>query len=670
MQRNVNRSSDSQTQKPKAGQGLRLPAAAAVKIDNLFRAFDSDYSHNLTLVLQYLLDLIGGGFAVYHRFRENNKKVYVRHAVGCPAKFRQFGRSRGRVCYEAFDAQRLTAIAFDDLRATSFWQSDPDLRRYGLKAFLGCGVRLDEKVIGSLALYDNQTRKFSADNLAAIEMIAAIVAYVDKHRRAERRLTTQLQHEHMLSEITTTAMSILSIDRCLTRCLDVIGNAMNADSVHLFYEDMDGQDLSSLANWWRETGTGASQPRDISGLITSPMVSRVLSTGETYRCNDTEALEDINVRKLLRRCKIRSFMALPLCHQQFVNGVCFVCMAKASYAWGSTEMSVLNTVSQMLAQRLNSRSITHRLDESEALTYQMFQLSPVAIYRIDLVRQRFIAVNDHMCRATGYSKEEFLSLKPMSLLTSESLKLYRKRLKAMAEGRPISSNVDYEVISKSGAIEWVRLHIRHLFERGRIIGAMVVAHFITEQKKVREELALYRQELESLVQARTAELAEINRQLREEIEQRKQTTLELRASSDRLHEMNTAMSVLLDKRSEDHQRAEELIRLNLKELIDPFLNRLENSGLRRTQKQLLEIIRMNLEEVVGSPTPDFSSRYYMFSPNELQVANLIRQGRTSKEVARLLNLSVRTVDSYRDSIRKKLGLKNKKVNLRTYLASM
>jgi DNA-binding CsgD family transcriptional regulator len=173
-----------------------------------------------------------------------------------------------------------------------------------------------------------------------------------------------------------------------------------------------------------------------------------------------------------------------------------------------------------------------------------------------------------------------------------------------------------------------------------------------------------------LVQERTAELAEINRQLRKEIEQRKQTAMELRDSSDRLHEMNTAMSVLLDKRSEDHQRAEELIRLNLKELIDPFLNRLENSGLRSTQKQLLEIIRMNLEEVLGSPTPEFSSKYYMFSPNELQVANLIRQGRTSKEVARLLNLSTRTVDSYRDSIRKKLGLKNKKVNLRTYLASL
>jgi PAS domain S-box-containing protein len=647
-----------------------LSAVAAAEIGELFKAFDPDTLHNLKLMLQYLLDLIGGGFAVLHRFPKNDPQVYVQQAVGLPVKFRQYGRGSGRVCYEAVDCHRPAAVSFDDLRTTPFWQSDPDLRRYGLKAFLGCGVFLDGEIIGSLAVYDNQPRQFSADNLAAVEMMAAMAGYLDKQRRAKSRLNTKVQHEQMLAQITSNAISILRIDRCLAQCLEVIGTAMSADSVHLLHEDAGGKDFSSVTNWWRKAVAGSASQRDMSALISLPMVSWLLSTGQVYHCDDVQTLSDNSARKIFKRHNVRSFIALPLYSQQFVNGICFVCRAKSSSTWRTSEINVLTTAAHIIAQRLNSRSITHRLDESEALVYQMFQLSPVVIFRIDLVGQRFVAVNDHTCRVTGYSKDEFLSLKPMSLLTSESQKLYRKRLQAMAEGRSISSNVDYEVITKSGAIEWTRLHIRHLFERGRAIGAMVVAHFVTEQKKVREELALYRQQLESLVQARTAELAEINRQLREEIEQRKQTAMELRASSDRLQEMNTAMSVLLDKRSEDHQRAEELIRLNLKELIEPFLNRLENSGLRGAQKQLLEIIRMNLEEVVGSPTPEFSSKYYMFSPNELQVANLIRQGRTSKEVARLLNLSVRTVDSYRDSIRKKLGLKNKKVNLRTYLASL
>ena len=130
------------------------------------------------------------------------------------------------------------------------------------------------------------------------------------------------------------------------------------------------------------------------------------------------------------------------------------------------------------------------------------------------------------------------------------------------------------------------------------------------------------------------------------------------------------MRVLLDKRTEDHHRAEEVIRMNLKDLIDPYLERLESSGLNGSQIQLLNVIRDNLEEVVGSAMPELSSKYYMLSPNEIQVVNLIRKGRSTKEISRLLNLSVRTIEAYRNSIRKKLNLKNKKVNLRTYLLSI
>ncbi|MEJ2661708.1 MAG: helix-turn-helix transcriptional regulator [Desulfobacteraceae bacterium] len=151
---------------------------------------------------------------------------------------------------------------------------------------------------------------------------------------------------------------------------------------------------------------------------------------------------------------------------------------------------------------------------------------------------------------------------------------------------------------------------------------------------------------------------------------RTEATEKLRISSDSLKEMNTAMRVLLNKRTEDYRRAEEIIRMNLKELIDPYLERLENSGMSRPQRQLLDVIRMNLNEVAGSSTPELSSKYYILSPNEVQVVNLIRKGKTTKEMSRLLNVSVRTIEAYRNSIRKKFNLKNKKINLRTYLSSL
>jgi DNA-binding CsgD family transcriptional regulator len=184
-----------------------------------------------------------------------------------------------------------------------------------------------------------------------------------------------------------------------------------------------------------------------------------------------------------------------------------------------------------------------------------------------------------------------------------------------------------------------------------------------------QELDDYRERLETLVMKRTRALSETNRKLHTEIAIRTHTAKQLHLKTERLKELNTAMGVLLDKRDEDRLLIEENIRVNLKQLVEPYIERMASSGLNPTQRQLLEVIRMNINEVIGSPLANVSAKYYIFSPGELQVANLIRNGKTTKDIARLLRLSSRTVESYRNSIRKKLGLKNRRVNLRTYLSS-
>jgi len=62
--------------------------------------------------------------------------------------------------------------------------------------------------------------------------------------------------------------------------------------------------------------------------------------------------------------------------------------------------------------------------------------------------------------------------------------------------------------------------------------------------------------------------------------------------------------------------------------------------------------------------------YINLSPKEIQVANLIRQGRSTKEISKILKLTKGTVEVHRNNIRERLDLKNKKVNLKTYLRSL
>jgi PAS domain S-box-containing protein len=370
---------------------------------------------------------------------------------------------------------------------------------------------------------------------------------------------------------------------------------------------------------------------------------------------------------------LRSYVGCPIKLNGDLHGSLMAFDSKPR-CFDASEITVIKIVAMLISQveayREVQQSFEDRLYESEALTYQMLQLSPAAIYTFDLRAQRFMAVNDYMCESTGYTEEELLSMKPYDLLTPKSRQCFFQRWERIDAGQTVPSDMELEIQTKDGGIKWGRFHIRHLYKDDRIIGANVVGHFVTEQKKARDEHTKYRRQLEALIQSRTAELAWANEMLREEIERRAETAEKLRISSDSLKEMNTAMRVLLNKRTEDLQRAEEVIRMNLKELIDPYLERLENSCISRPQRQLLDVIRMNLDEVAGTSTSLLSSKYYMLSPNEVQVVNLIRKGKTTKEMSRLLNVSVRTIEAYRNSIRKKFNLKNKKINLRTFLSSL
>jgi len=71
-----------------------------------------------------------------------------------------------------------------------------------------------------------------------------------------------------------------------------------------------------------------------------------------------------------------------------------------------------------------------------------------------------------------------------------------------------------------------------------------------------------------------------------------------------------------------------------------------------------------------SPWTVVSSQYINLTRREIEVAGFVKEGKETKDIAEAMNLSKRTVDVHRDNIRKKLGIKNKKINLRTHLKSL
>lgn len=142
----------------------------------------------------------------------------------------------------------------------------------------------------------------------------------------------------------------------------------------------------------------------------------------------------------------------------------------------------------------------------------------------------------------------------------------------------------------------------------------------------------------------------------------------LRGKVRNLEELNDALRELLERRSSDNTEVEGRVVENVKELVLPYVERLKMADLEPQLRAYVETLEANLNNIVSPFTSRLSSSLYNLTPAEIRVANLVREGKSTKEIAYMFNLSRRTIDVHRDNIRRKLGIKNKKVNLRTHLS--
>jgi PAS domain S-box-containing protein len=151
---------------------------------------------------------------------------------------------------------------------------------------------------------------------------------------------------------------------------------------------------------------------------------------------------------------------------------------------------------------------------------------------------------------------------------------------------------------------------------------------------------------------------------------RKQMEEALQERTTHIEEVNVALKVLLNQRNKDRTEFGENVILNIKELINPYIEKLKTSGLTRSQETFIKIIESNITNIISPFIGKLSSTHYSLTPMEIKVASLVKDGKTNKEIANLLNLSISTILTHRYHLRNKLGLQNKKINLRTHLFSL
>ena len=215
--------------------------------------------------------------------------------------------------------------------------------------------------------------------------------------------------------------------------------------------------------------------------------------------------------------------------------------------------------------------------------------------------------------------------------------------------------IDYSYPVGDNGLRHFEIYFNPILQDGNVQGFIQIARDITERREMEELLRRSRDDLEKSVQVRTEELRKANKNLRTK-------TIDLK-------DVNTALKVLLERREKDKEDIGQNVMLNVKELMLPYINKLKKGTLTQRQRSYLELLESGLQDIISPFAQKLASRYMHITPGEMQVANFVKQGKTSKEIAEILNSTERAVVAHRPNLRKKLALK-KKSNLRTHLLTL
>ncbi len=284
------------------------------------------------------------------------------------------------------------------------------------------------------------------------------------------------------------------------------------------------------------------------------------------------------------------------------------------------------------------------LKEAEEKYRSIFEHSPLGILHID--NEGIItASNEKLAKILGSSVEKLVGF---DLLRSSKDEDVRAATISVLSGKKAYYEGNYLSVTGDG-----RAYLSGFFSPisssdGSIVAGIGIIEDITERKDTEEALQQAHNDLEQRVADRTAQLD---------------------LKTERLIETNVALKILLEKREEDKKELEKEVMFNVEKFIYPYLGKLKGRCNENCQIDFVKIIQSNLNELTSSFAHTHKNYLSNLTPAQLQIANLIKQGLTTKEIASLLNLSPSTIACHRQEIRKKLALTNKKINLQVALTS-
>lgn len=275
------------------------------------------------------------------------------------------------------------------------------------------------------------------------------------------------------------------------------------------------------------------------------------------------------------------------------------------------------------------------LRESEELFHAYFERGPIGMAITSPEEKRWIRVNQRLCDLLGYSRQELLSICWPELTHPDDIDNDIEQFNKVLAGDSEGYRLKKRFFRKDGKIIYISLYVRCIRNQdGSVKHILALLQDITDHKRAEDALKL--------------------------------SEKTLRARKDELEKKTITLSGLLQHIEIEKKQIKDNVASNIEGLLLPLLE-IMNPEMTHNGRKYLELLETNLKELTASFGYWLIDPGLNLTPREVGICNMIKNGLSSRKVSELLKISRKTVDRHRDNIRKKLGISNRKINLRSFL---
>ncbi|MFC1500991.1 PAS domain S-box protein [Elusimicrobiota bacterium] len=615
-------------------------------------------------------------------------------------------KGKGHICFDVIDNGGDEPFVLDNLQESSYMNTDPNVKKYGLKTYAGFAVKVGTQAVGAFGAVYQDDRKFETFELSILKIMGLAVS-IEEERLADKDKIVETSR--LFSSITQLAP--VGIYRKDIEDKYVYTNKRWGEISGLSCEEALGdgwkkalypQDKSYVDKEWENSvATGKPYRLEYRFLRTDGTISWVLDrllpekdkegniTGYIGAITDLTGIKELKAKLDKSEENYKNILESTVDIIQVVDfdGTIKFCSPQIEQLGDTVE----NAVGRNVAEIVHPEDRKMLFDAFESVAKGNDGGSVVARYKKP--NGEYVSLEG----SGKLSRDRFNNPQMTVVLRDVSERIeYEKKLafRTIVMETQIHLSPDAVLVVDREAKPY--LHNKkfiELFDTPEDFlsqkGQEKVWKMLTEKIKDHESFFekikyLYSQpkevgsgELEMkngmFVKWNSVPLFDKKKNFNygrawffSDITNSKKENLDLSLLSKNLENKTIALKELLAQVEIEKKEFGENLLKNIERTARPLIGKIRRMKVPKISKYL-EMLEKDLDNLASPFGKIVESPRTRLSPREVEICNMIRNGYKNAKIAKILKVSGHTIQTHRRAIRKKLGIGRKKINLSTYL---